>query len=637
MTQIKPYIKLNRLVIVSKQGKTVYDEKFHLGVNILRGKNSSGKSTISNFLYYSLGGDYNNWTTEAIKCEAVYSEVEINGAVVTLKRNITDKTSQPMYIYWGNYEKSLEHNFEGWQAFPYKQTDNKSSFTNILFNLLEFPEIKSDADSNITMHQLLRLIYIDQDTPTQSLFRFERFDIPLTRQTISEVLLGVYDDSLYSDRLTLRNSKKDLEDKTKQYENLSKVFISSGGFSDVKKIQSEISNLTNELVAISKEITELRSKEKKVVTTAKKQIKAEKINEQFTPIKNEIVTLSNSINEYEIEVYDSKLFIGSLEKRISALEHSILTKNALGELPLTNCPQCLSPLSGEHIEGHCFLCNNPVSEDDEKTHAKRMKQEIELQVKESKHLLVQKESTLNKLKSDLVPLIEKGRALQRDLDISVEENTSTRDEKIDTLFVNKGSIENKIENLSNQIKTAELLELLEKEIAKLSGEIAKLELGIKNKIEAQKAKLYKALDKIQKITLELLKLDLHRQDEFRDGHKVEIDFYDNSFSLDNKFNFSASSNIYFKNSVRFAIFFASLELDFFRYPKFVFCDNMEDKGMEKERTQNFQKLIVQYSNKYTTPHQIIFSTSMIADELNNTDLCIGKEYDQNNKTLQFKD
>lgn len=90
-----------------------------------------------------------------------------------------------------------------------------------------------------------------------------------------------------------------------------------------------------------------------------------------------------------------------------------------------------------------------------------------------------------------------------------------------------------------------------------------------------------------------------------------------------------------KNAVLFSIFFVSLELDFFRYPRFILCDNMEDKGMEKVRTQNFQKIIVSMSEKFDkNGHQIIFTTSEIADELNNTAYSVGDNYSKENKTLK---
>ena len=46
---------LNRLIIVTDEGKIAYDEKFHRGVNIIHGQNSSGKSTIVRFIFFALG------------------------------------------------------------------------------------------------------------------------------------------------------------------------------------------------------------------------------------------------------------------------------------------------------------------------------------------------------------------------------------------------------------------------------------------------------------------------------------------------------------------------------------------------------------------------------------------------------
>jgi predicted ATPase len=56
MIKNKPaYLKLCRLIITSK-AKEVYNEKFNNGINIIRGENSSGKSTIANMIFYILGG-----------------------------------------------------------------------------------------------------------------------------------------------------------------------------------------------------------------------------------------------------------------------------------------------------------------------------------------------------------------------------------------------------------------------------------------------------------------------------------------------------------------------------------------------------------------------------------------------------
>lgn len=632
MTKDNSHLYLNRLVIVTHSGTVAYDEKFQRGVNIIRGQNSSGKSTIANFIFYVLGGDYNNWTTEAIKCRDVIAEVEVNGAIITLKRHITEGGLQPMSIYWNNYEESKKDNIN-WQTFPYKQNTTTASFTNVIFNALSFPEVKSDSDSNITVHQILRLLYIDQDTPTQSLFRFERFDLPLTRQAISELLLGVYDDKLYGERLAFRNATREYDEKKRQFDGINKVYGESGAATNIAGIQKEIENAQNELSIINKSITELRE-QTAIKTTKRTALNSEKIQTQLTPIKNKVREIIAKINQYELEISDSKQFVTTLERRVTELNNSLLTRKVLGELPLTHCPQCLNELVNNVEEGHCSLCKQPLVEEAERANAKRLKQEMELQINESRGLLQEKEKNLADLKGELPPLIEKARFLQKELDTAIEVNQTTRDERIDALLISKGGTEKRIEYLAQQVKAVELLELLKKELAELTAFIEKLRLNILQKEEQQKQKFQLSLRKIRDFTLFILQNDLDRQNEFRNGNIVDVNFQKDFYSLDGNNNFSASSKVYFKNAVLFSIFFASTQLDFFRYPRFILCDNMEDKGMEKERTQNFQKLITKMSDEIGKDHQIIFTTSMVADELNNTPYCVGDNYDRNNKTLK---
>nr|MCR4592847.1 AAA family ATPase [Bacteroidaceae bacterium] len=102
---------LNRLIIITEEGKTAYDEVFHQGVNIIHGQNSSGKSTIIRFIFFVLGGSYGDFVPEVLRCQYVEAEVTINGIVYTLKRYLekTDdgtkvKKTSPMYIYYGSFE-----------------------------------------------------------------------------------------------------------------------------------------------------------------------------------------------------------------------------------------------------------------------------------------------------------------------------------------------------------------------------------------------------------------------------------------------------------------------------------------------------------------------------------------------------
>src|SRR4051812_47666361 len=103
---------INRLVVITLSGETAYDERFHHGVNIIRGENSSGKSTITNLIFYVLGAEFTDFVPEAKNCAEVIAETEMNGAVITIRRAIElddeakVKTRIPMYFYWGSYDES---------------------------------------------------------------------------------------------------------------------------------------------------------------------------------------------------------------------------------------------------------------------------------------------------------------------------------------------------------------------------------------------------------------------------------------------------------------------------------------------------------------------------------------------------
>ena len=89
-------------------------------------------------------------------------------------------------------------------------------------------------------------------------------------------------------------------------------------------------------------------------------------------------------------------------------------------------------------------------------------------------------------------------------------------------------------------------------------------------------------------------------------------------------------------SARFALLFASILNDTMLYPRLLFSDNMEDKGMEEERSRNFQRLVVRRLNEMPNQdYQLIFATSMIAPELETPEYTIGEKYTQENKSLKF--
>jgi len=129
-----------------------------------------------------------------------------------------------MAIYWGSYEDAIESAAEGWQIFPFQRGQTKENFSQVLFRARGFPEVQSDFESNITMHQMLRLIYVDQITAVDALMRREDFDSALIRETVGHLLFGIYDDSLYSAEISLRKKQKEVEKVKREIDGLLQVF-----------------------------------------------------------------------------------------------------------------------------------------------------------------------------------------------------------------------------------------------------------------------------------------------------------------------------------------------------------------------------------------------------------------------------
>lgn len=56
MTRFDPTLRLARFVVL-KGDSRAYDEDFHAGVNIIRGDNGGGKSTVADLIFFGLGGE----------------------------------------------------------------------------------------------------------------------------------------------------------------------------------------------------------------------------------------------------------------------------------------------------------------------------------------------------------------------------------------------------------------------------------------------------------------------------------------------------------------------------------------------------------------------------------------------------
>ncbi|CAA0140930.1 AAA domain-containing protein [Tenacibaculum maritimum] len=644
-------LSLRRLIIYTNNGTIAYDEKFHEGINIICGDNSSGKSTITHFIFFVLGGDFNDFVPQARECDVVYAELKINDTVFTIKRyiQISEQTKKinskiGIHFYWGNYEESKNPPpNKHWVKYQYNTTDKKKSFSNVFFELLNLPEVKEE--NNITMHQILRLLYIDQESPTSSLFYYDDFDKQNKREAVADLLLGIYSQELYDFKLELYNKKKELEE-VKNEINVTKKFFPDKFLLNNEHINSLIRDKEEEIKSIGEEIIKLRNSVGKTEFNKKTKFQYQELQEKIINKRNDVIDLKNSYVLLENEIIDSEYFIETLEDKFNSIEKSIKTRQFLGSIPIEYCPSCLSKLVDTDEESSCKLCKQKTEDKFGITQANRMKLEIKFQIDESSKLLSLKNKRFKKLEIKLQLKEKELRSLQGNLNESIKDVKPFELEKIDSLNFKKGLAEGEIMQFRTLLEQAEKYQELIDSRESLRKRIAVLD-GFISTIKRKQLKTKKAvIGRIQKEGVFLLNNDLERQREFSVAKSKDfiVDFSNNLVYLKSKDietfksyqKFSASSNFYLKISARFAIFLASLKENQMRFPRFIFADNMEDKGIEERRAQNLQEILIsRFEEKENSNSQLIYTTSYLSKKLRKSKYIVGQYHTKENPSLKF--
>ena len=634
---------LQRLRIVTLQKQVAYDQRFHRGVNIIRGQNSSGKSTIIRFIFFALGGCYTDFVPEARRCHYVMAEVSINGMVITLKRfielNAEGKVNGqvPMYIFFGPMDEGMNSlNFTQWKRFPYDTTSKTRSFSNVLFELMGLPEVK--AESNITMHQILRLIYLDQESPVNSLFLQEPFDKEITRETVANLLLGVYNQNYSQSKIDLIATQRKI-DELKQSIRITGDFLRDKRTKSSQFIRDEIAQLDHEIEICSEQVKafrELDTNSQLESLSPKQKLEYQRMKDDIASRRRECGKLETIIFQFEEEIKDSRFFITSLKKNIEDIKHSIAAREFFDTQHLELCPECLTRLDNHVEDGHCPLCKSPIDNSRGRSQAVRIQLELEHQISESEQLLKSNVEKLDEKKAQLRRMRRQLTAAQRHYDDAINFVRSSYEERIDELLRRKGYNEGLMSQFQTLLEYAERYERYQCQLDEQQTREKKIRAYIEAADEKIRADREIIDEHVSRNGVFLLHSDQERQAEFMKAQKFVIAYNQNiAYITDRYSKLSASSSFYLKMVARFALFFTSLEVDSMKYPRLLLSDNMEDKGLEVERGINFQKTVVsrlQDVNEQT--YQVIFATSFIDDELNKPEYTVGDYYTQRNKSLK---
>jgi hypothetical protein len=275
-------------------------------------------------------------------------------------------------LLWLNGSR-LGSRTESWQNLPYRRPDHGYSFSQILFTAIGLPESISDGSSNITMHQILRLLYVDQLTPVQRIFRIENFDTWQTRQAIGDLLLAIGGYDLFDKQIDLRETEQKYKEAVTSFRSLVAIASGYGENILIEHITAAIAQMGRERTALLSSIEALTA----VRDGAEEQAKLKSVRSQnakdYSVARRNVSSLERDIETLEYEIADSEEFIRHLKQSISDFDDATLTFAALGHLSFEFCPSCFAPVEPKAI-GHCQLCNTKRTdgEEDSRTLAVRL-------------------------------------------------------------------------------------------------------------------------------------------------------------------------------------------------------------------------------------------------------------------------
>ena len=567
--------QLRRLRIM-RLGSAVYDNHFHSGVNIIRGENGSGKSTVADFIFYILGGEFESWKTAAADCDEVQAEVVTASGTLTVRREVAGAQS-PIHVYYGTMDDAGRHGIDSWNIYPIRRAVGRDSFSQILFRAAVIPESVSQGSANITMHQVLRLTYSDQRTPSAFLFRYEPFDRREIREAVGDLLCGLSVYELYEIELKLRERMKDFEEKKRAYDSIVLALPPNFRIAPLEYVDNMLEKLTQEYDRIVSEIT--NAEELIDGRAVSDFMNAQKVaGDQIRRLKRGISKMEQERHTNGLEIADIVGFIEYLQELAEKLPRIQRSSEIVGRIDFTHCPACLAPLRGDQGFDHCVVCGSVTSAESERSRHLQIKSDMDLQIRESRQLLEGKKVLEKQIGFRLRGLRRKCRENLSEYMVRYEVSGSPRDSFLAVRYQRIGQIDRERSELDRMKEKMLELRVVESEKENIEHDIGRLRNRKETLEEANRGRHTQALRAVSGVARELLAEDIARQDEFVNPQNVEINFADNSILVDGELNFAESSNVIVKNSGILALLLAAAEDEGFHHPRFALFDNVEDKG-----------------------------------------------------------
>lgn len=623
-TYNKANINVDRLIVTNFLGNIACDLKFVKGLNIITGHNSSGKTTILDFIAYTLGAEGIHFKPAALECKESYLQISIFNKKITLCRTVNLKDRNSLSIYFGNIDSALLAKSSEWIVLPFNNYEEKFSFSKLLFELLEYP-IPTTSSSVITMNQLLRIIYADQ-MYTYPIFKYEKWDSVEKRAAIRDFIFGLHTDEVYELQTKLKELRKNADNKKNEIKSVDSLMSRANENYDIAELEEKINEQIQNKDKISSLIENYDKtyQDSSALTTDQLKLQ-ESIKLELLSTNKDYINIGKTIDDLNFDIIDSKEFVKELENRLVEINEAKLTQEEINNFEFKFCPSCYEPvtLDSESIKNNssCHLCHKPKSKVDKEielglTPLMKMQTEILFQRNETNKLLKIKVERLASLEEKYSLALKKLKLLQKQYDGLTSTWHTKYEVGLIDLHKKFSEVESDILYKSNLLNIAYQIQSLNKEFNDIKLLISRTEIEIQGLEKASYNRKSKILAKINEKLKSFLKQDLERQEEFINPESVDVNFDDNIIFVNKIGYFSQSSLVLLRHLFHLALLSVSNQTAEMRFPQLLLLDGINDGGLEADRAYNLQHIILNESQNLINPFQIIMATSEISEDYN---------------------
>lgn len=425
MNENSPSLVITEIRVSRKNGRLALAATgFGKGLNVIRGENSTGRTTLLKLFEFGLGANLNirDFIPEIQQCEKLVLEIEINDIPYTIDRKFYG--SQELVIYPGRID----------DIFRPATTLLRREMSDFLLQRLGIPLVsvidESGREKSITFGNVYNSLHIDQAKG------FSKIQANLPKKDripIFKLLSGIsmpdsYELLVKEDEL--KNRQKEGE---KEIEYLDR-FLGEVEIRQPVEIASRLRQVDEEYSQIEGQVDNIRQN-----------IQAQ--SNYANPLREEILLLENNVSDKRQELYFTTQTLQAYYELENQLAEDLdkatrvrASVNQMSSFEFEQCPRCLQVLTDEmkmrEVEAICSVCGRPLAEhEDDLGQLNLYEEQIEEQLDELTELQDRYETNIKQIHDTLTQLEHELSQKRLTLDDMIAELVSPAIENI--VFLNR--------------------------------------------------------------------------------------------------------------------------------------------------------------------------------------------------------